>query len=390
MIRGNICFNCSPAGCAAFVRAWKERAKAEAASLVSAAAVAGARPAPKTVLLLGGSMGYGLASRAVSSYCYGATTVSVSFERSPDEKRQDTPGWHTTIAFDREADTDGIRAYSLNADAFSDATRDAVIALAREKGLSFDLVVYSLASPVRVDPKTGVMYRSALKPLGAPYQGLNVDVWNGSLSQASIEPANEAEAADTVKVMGGEDWKLWIDALSSAKLLSRGALTVAYSYIGPERTWPLYRSGTLGKAKEHLERTAKELTSSLRPIGGAAYVSVNKALVTRASAVIPTIPLYVSALYKVMKEKGVHEDCLDQILRLFRERLYGPKVVPVDEAGRVRIDDLELREDVQSETARVLGAVNSENVASLVDLEGFRRDFLQAHGFAMPGVDYAD
>ncbi|MCX7024303.1 MAG: trans-2-enoyl-CoA reductase family protein [Spirochaetes bacterium] len=388
MIRNNICMNCHPGGCAAFVRSWIGR-MAETAPSLASAAIAADRTPPKAVLVLGGSTGYGLASRVAAAWGFGASTVSVSFERVPDEKRPGTPGWYDTEAFDREAAAAGLVARSFNADAFADSTRETVIACAKELHLAFDLVVYSLASPVRIDPKTGTMYRSVLKPLGKPYSGINVDVWTGSLSTATIEPATPTEAEGTVKVMGGEDWRLWIDALRDASVLAKGAATVAYSYIGPEHSWPLYRSGTIGAAKEHLERTAAAIRASLSPLGGSAWVSVNKALVTRASSVIPIIPLYVSALYKVMKERGVHEDCLDQIVRLYRDRLYAAPPVPTDAAGRIRLDDLEMREDVQAETTRRLRAVDASNSGALIDLDGFRADFLQAHGFEVPGVDYS-
>ena len=339
--------------------------------------------------MLGGSTGYGLATRIVAAFCLGSDTVSVSFEREPSEKRAGTPGWHNNQAFEREAAAAGLKSWGLDADAFADSTRDAVIALAREKGLRFDLVVYSLASPVRTDPKTGRMYRSSIKPLGTPYEGLNLDLFSGKLTTATVQPATEEEAADTVKVMGGEDWELWIRALWDAEVLAPGVETLAYTYIGPEHSWPIYRSGALGRAKAHLEGTARKLDSLLKPEGGAAWAAVMKAVVTRASAVIPVIPLYVSTLFKVMKEKGVHEDCLDQGLRLFRDRLLR-KSVPTDSEKRIRLDDLEMGPDVQAETIRRMKTVTEENAETVTDAEGFRTDFLQAHGFAVPGVEYGD
>ena len=385
MIRNSICINAYGPGCEALTEQWIRRALSDRAKVEAAARVSGKKY--RSALVLGGSTGYGLASRIVAAFCLGTDTVSVSFEREPGDKRAGTPGWHNNLAFDRAAAKAGLRSWGLDADAFADSTRDAVIALARAKGLIFDLVVYSLASPVRTDPRTGQMYRSVIKPLGAPYDGLNLDVFSGKLTVVTVQPATEEEAEHTVKVMGGEDWELWIRSLRSSGVLAPSAETLAYTYIGPEHSWPIYRSGALGRAKAHLETTAKTLDSLLKPGGGAAWAAVMKAVVTRASAVIPVIPLYVSTLFKVMKEKGVHEDCLDQGLRLFRDRILA-KNVPTDAESRIRLDDLEMRSDVQAETIRRLSTVTEENVETVTDAEGFRTDFLQAHGFAVPGVEY--
>lgn len=387
MIRNNICMNAHGPGCEALVDQWIDRALAGRSALQAASSDSGKRF--KTVLVLGGSTGYGLASRIVAGFCLGATVVSVSYEKAPGEKRSGTPGWYNNQAFDRAAGKAGFPSYALDADAFADSTRDAIVALARERGLTFDLVVYSLASPVRTDPKTGQMYRSVIKPLAVPYEGLNLDVFSGKLSTVTVQPATEEEAEQTVKVMGGEDWELWIRALRAAGVLSAGASTLAYTYIGPEHSWPIYRSGALGRAKAHLEATARRLDDLLKPTGGAAWAAVMKAVVTRASAVIPVIPLYVAALFRVMKRLGVHEDCLDQGLRLFRERLL-VKPVPTDEEGRIRLDDLEMEGAVQTETSRLLKTVTEENALTVTDTEGFRTDFLQAHGFAVPGIEYGD
>lgn len=387
MIRNNICMNAYGPGCEALTEAWIARAIKEKASIETAAKASGKKF--RTVLVLGGSTGYGLSSRIVAAFCLGADTVSVSFEREPGEKRAGTPGWYNNRAFDRAAAKAGLQSWGLDADAFADSTRDAVISLARGKGLIFDLVVYSLASPVRTDPKTGRMYRSVIKPLDRPYDGLNLDVFSGKLTTATVQPATAEEAEQTVKVMGGEDWELWIRALRNTGVLAPNAETLAYTYIGPEHSWPIYRSGALGKAKAHLEATARTLDSLLKPGGGSAWAAVMKAVVTRASAVIPVIPLYVSTLFKVMKEKGIHEDCLDQGLRLFRDRLLRNDV-PTDSERRIRLDDLEMRPDVQAETTRRMSTVTEENAETVTDAEGFRTDFLQAHGFAVPGVDYED
>ncbi len=387
MIRNNICMNAYGPGCEALTESWIARALEGKAAVESASKASGKKY--RSVLVLGGSTGYGLASRIVAAFCLGADTVSVSFEREPGDKRAGTPGWYNNRAFDRAAAKAGLRSWGLDADAFADSTRDAVIALARKEGLLFDLVVYSLASPVRTDPKTGQMYRSVIKPLDRPYEGQNLDVFSGRLTTATVQPATEEEAEHTVKVMGGEDWELWIRALRSSGVLAPDAETLAYTYIGPEHSWPIYRSGALGRAKAHLEATARSLDILLKVGGGAAWAAVMKAVVTRASAVIPVIPLYVSTLFKVMKEKGTHEDCLDQGLRLFRDRLLRTDV-PTDTERRIRLDDLEMDPEVQAETSRRMRTVTEANAEAVTDAEGFRTDFLQAHGFAVPGVDYGD
>lgn len=387
MIRNNICMNAHGPGCEALTEAWIARALQGKAAVESAAKSSGKKY--RSVLVLGGSTGYGLASRIAAAFCLGADTVSVSFEREPNDKHAGTPGWYNNRAFDRAAAKAGLRSWGLDADAFADSTRDAVAELARKEGLLFDLVVYSLASPVRTDPKTGRMYRSVIKPLDRPYEGPNLDVFSGRLTTATVQPATEEEAEHTVKVMGGEDWELWIRALQAEGVLAPNAETLAYTYIGSELSWPIYRSGAMGRAKAHLEATARSLDALLKAGGGSAWAAVMKAVVTRASAVIPVIPLYVSTLFKVMKEKGTHEDCLDQGLRLFRDRLLR-KDVPTDPEHRIRLDDLEMDPEVQAETSRRMRTVTEANAEVVTDAEGFRTDFLQAHGFAVPGVDYGD
>jgi enoyl-[acyl-carrier protein] reductase / trans-2-enoyl-CoA reductase (NAD+) len=387
MIRSMICINAHPAGCEAMVGDWVERA-IEARSSVAQAAKASGKPLPKAVLVLGCSTGYGLASRVTAAFSAGAKTIGVSLEREPSDKKPGSPGWYDNRAFDRQAAANGLYSATFNMDAFSDEARAEVIRRARLDGLEFDQVIYSLASPVRTDPKTGVMHKSSLKPLSKPFSGISVDAFTGEIKTVSIEPATEDDAAETVKVMGGEDWELWIRALADAGVLARGCVTLAYSYIGSEHSWPIYRYGTIGRAKEHLERTAPALNSILKDLGGKAYVSVNKALVTRASAVIPVIPLYVAALFKTMKGMGLHEDCLDQIFRLYRERLLASGLPAVDEEGRIRLDDWEMRFDVQEETTRRMREAQEGKLEEATDMEGFRRDFLQAHGFDLPGVDY--
>ena len=337
---------------------------------------------PKSVLVLGCSGGYGLAARVVAAFGAGAQTLGVSFERPPTVKRRGTPGWYNNLAFDTAAAEAELFADTLVADAFLDETRQTVIARARERHLPpFDLVIYSLAAPQRTDPATGITYRSAIKPIGQALQGLTLDVASSTLSAVTIDPATPEEIEGTVKVMGGEDWLLWIRALKDAGLLAEGARTVAFSYIGPASTYAIYRSGTLGKAKEHLEATASEIARLLEPLRGQAHVAVCKALITRASSVIPIMSVYVCAMYKVMKAKGLHEGCLEQMVRLFRDRLYAGGAVPVDEKGRIRVDDWELRPDVQAEIADVLSRVTQENLAELTDTEGSRRDLMALYGF---------
>ncbi len=343
---------------------------------------------PKRVLIIGGSTGYGLATRIASAFGGGAGTLSVSFEREPTERKPASPGWYSNKYFDEEAGAIGLTAESLNADAFSHETRRVVIQRIKELFGQVDLVVYSIASPMRKDPDTGVTYRSVLKPVGKVYRAKSVDFIKGTVEEASINPAEGDEEAQTVKVMGGEDWELWIDALMEAGVLADGTKTVAYSYIGPEVTYDVYRAGTIGAAKEHLEKTAKELNTRLSSMDGEAFVSVNKALVTRASSVIPVVPLYISLIFKIMKEKGIHEGCIEQMYRMLASRVYGADGTVRDSEGLVRLDDWEMRDDVQDEVRSLWGAVNRNNLKSLTDIEGYRSDFMQLHGFEWDDVDY--
>lgn len=379
-IRGGVCMNAHPAGCAGEVQLQKE--------IVDREEFTG--DGPQTVLVIGGSTGYGLASRLTAAFGYGAETIGISYEKEASGKRPATPGWYNTRAFDLLARKAGLESRSFNTDAFAHATRDRIAELLRDKGKKVDLLVYSLASGVRPDPDTGQLYRSTLKPVGKVYTTKSVDFMKDTISNVSIEPATEEEIEATVKVMGGEDWQLWIDHLQEQGLLADRFKTVAFSYIGPEVTHPIYRSGTIGRAKEHLEKTARQMHSRFSANGGGAYVSINKAVVTRASAVIPAVPLYISLLFKVMKQKELHEGCIEQMIRLFRERLYTTEAVPVDADQLIRIDDWEMRDDVQKEVAARWETVTEENLADLADLEGFRSDFLRIHGFDVPGIDYED
>jgi enoyl-[acyl-carrier protein] reductase / trans-2-enoyl-CoA reductase (NAD+) len=382
MVRNNICLNAHPLGCARETERQIEYIKAKASAYKRL-------KGPRAVLVIGCSTGYGLASRIAAGFGFGAATVGVSFERSPSATSTGTPGWHNNRAFDAAADAAGLRSRSIDGDAFSKEIKAQVIQAARDLGLSFDLVVYSLASPLRTDPETGEMYRSVIKPIGGPYRGRNVDVFTKELSFVEVQSATDAEVAATVKVMGGEDWELWMGALRDAGVLAPGAATVAYSYVGPELSWPIYRDGTIGAAKAHLEATAKRLSASTGG-GVKAYVSINKALVTRASAVIPVIPLYVSTLFKVMKERGIHEDCIAQIDRLYCDRLFrnGGSGIPVDAEGRIRVDELEMGASVQAEVNSRMAKINADNLEALADVEGFKLDFLRVHGFEVEGVDY--
>jgi len=369
---GGVCLTVNPKGCMASVRRWinEERGRPPLLS------------GPKSVLVLGCSGGYGLAARVVAAFGAGAQTLGVSFERPPTLKRRATPGWYNNLAFDAAAAEAELFSETLVADAFLDETRQAVIDRARERGIPhFDLVIYSLAAPQRTDPVTGVTHRSAIKPIGQPLSGQTMDVASGVLSDVTLTPATPEEIEGTVKVMGGEDWLLWARALKEAGLLADGVRMVALSYIGPSSTYAIYRSGTLGRAKEHLESTADEISRLLAPLNGRAQVSVQKALITRASSVIPIMSVYVCAMYRVMKAKGVHEGCLEQMDRLFRERLYAGGEVPVDEAGRIRLDDWELRADVQAEIEAILARVTPDNLAELGDTEGCRRELMALYGF---------
>jgi len=382
MVRSSICINAHPAGCKKEVENQIARTKTYFAHQSTA-------NAPRAVLVVGCSNGYGLASRITAAFGYRAATVGVSFEKAGSEKKWGTSGWYNNLAFDKAAQADNLLSITIDGDAFSDSIKAQVIQAAQAKGLHFDLVVYSLASPVRTDPDSGVMYQSVLKPFGEPFTGNTLDPFTGALTEISAEPATADEAAATVKVMGGEDWERWITKLHEADVLAQGCITVAYSYIGPEVTQALYRKGTIGKAKEHLEATARKLTADMGSYKGRAFVSVNKGLVTRASAVIPVIPLYLASLFKVMKAKGTHEGCIEQMNRLFKERLYTQDgVIPVDTESRIRVDDWELDESVQKEVSELMQTVTSENSEQLTDLAGYRHDFLAINGFDIAGIDY--
>ena len=395
MVRNNICLNSHPAGCAAVVMRQIEYARRHLGREAGT---------PRLALVIGCSTGYGLASRIAAAFGYGAATVGVSLEKPGSESKPGTPGFYNNLAFDREARKQGIISTTINADAFSNDVKaqaaGAIRWAAAEAGIppGADLIIYSLASPARTDPKTANQYRSVIKPIGQDFAGKTIDMNSGNIISAAVEAATDKEIADTVKVMGGEDWELWMDVLADEDVLSAKARALAYTYIGPELSWPIYKNGTIGRAKKDMERASVEINRKYTSAGAdkiaGAWVSVNKALVTRASAVIPIIPFYVSCLYRVMKEKGIHEGCIEQIVRLYRERLYTTEaladssMIPVDSEGRIRIDELELREDVQKETCARMEQANKDTLDSLADLAGFKHDFLEAHGFYVEGIDY--
>jgi len=378
-VRGFICTTAHPEGCAKNVQnqidyVTKRAKKADK---------------PKKVLVIGSSTGYGLASRIVAAFGYHAETIGVFFERPAAEKRTASAGWYNTIAFENAAKQAGVYAKSINGDAFANDIKEQTIDLIKQDWKDgVDLVVYSLASPRRTHPDTGIVYNSVLKTINKPFTNKNIDVFTGQINEITIEPASEQEISDTIAVMGGEDWAIWIEKLKADRVLANGFKTVAYDYIGPEITYPIYHHGTIGQAKAHVRKTANELNKFLTDIDGHAYVSVNKAVVTQASSAIPVVPLYISLLFKVMKEKNIHEGCIEQIWRLFTEKLYHGTIVPTDSDGLIRIDDLEMREDVQSEVTKLWKQVDNANILTISDLAGYRHEFHRLFGFEILDVTY--
>ena len=376
-MRGFICLTSHPTGCEQNVKNQIEYIKSK-----------GEIDGPKRVLVIGASTGFGLASRITSAFGCNAATIGVFFEKPPVEKRPGSPGFYNSAAFENEATKAGLYAKSINGDAFSKEVKQQVIDLIKTDLGQVDLIIYSLASPVRMHPETGVLHRSTLKPIGKTFTNKTVDFHTGNVTEVSIEPATQEDIENTVVVMGGEDWAMWINELKKANLLSNGATTIAYSYIGPSLTEAVYRKGTIGRAKDDLEATAFKITDSLKDINGKGYVSVNKALVTQASSAIPVIPLYISLLYKIMKEDGIHEGCIEQIQRLFNDRLYTGKEIPTDDKGRIRIDDWEMRDDVQERVAKLWLEATTETLPQIGDLAGYKQDFLNLFGFGFEGVNY--
>src|ERR1700733_4496848 len=375
-VRGFVCVTAHPAGCAAHVQEWIDHVKAKGP----------VANGPKKVLVIGASTGYGLASRITAAFGCGAATMGVFFEKSADTKRTATAGWYNSAAFEIAARKAGLYTKSFNGDAFSDDMRRQVCEAIKKDLGQDDCVIYSLASPRRTDPKTGEAYKSVLKPKGKPYTNKSIDFESNQVTSVTLESAQEEEIRQTIKVMGGEDWQLWIEALMKENLLAPNAVTVAYSYIGPDVTTPVYRNGTIGAAKDDLEATAHRLDERVKKMGGRALVSVNKALVTQSSSAIPFIPLYFVLLMKVMKAKGLHEECIHQIYRLFAQRLYIGRPlnqVPTDTSGRVRVDDHEMRADVQSEVGKLWEIVANENLNQIADVKGYNSDFLKLFGFGL-------
>ncbi len=375
-VKGFMCTTAHPEGCKATVKNQIEYIKS--------------KPKPETggykkVLVIGASMGYGLASRIAAAYAYGADTIGIIFDKQGKEKRTASAGWYNTAAFEEFAARDGLYAKSLNGDAYSQEIKDKTIELIKKDWGKADMVIYSIAAPRRKAPD-GVTYRSVLKTTDKEYTNKTIDLMTGKISSVTIPFATEEEINDTVKVMGGEDWELWIKALKDADVLEDNALTIAYSYIGPELTHPIYYNGTIGRAKAALYKSADNIDAAYPGIS--AYVSVNKALVTQSSSAIPIVPLYMSLLYKVMKEKGLHEGCIEQMYRLMCSRICAEGGVPVDEKRLIRLDDYEMKDEVQKEVARLWESVSEDNIKEVADIEGYWKEFYEIFGFGIEGVDY--
>lgn len=376
-IRGFICTTAHPDGCEANIR--------EQIDYIKNQPLLGDK-APKKVLVIGSSTGYGLSSRLVPAFAGGADTLGIFFEKPPTETKPASAGWYNTAAFETIAHEAGLYASSLNGDAFSNELKEQAIQRIKDDLGQVDLVIYSLASPRRQDPETGEVYRSVLKPIGNSYTNKTVNTDQQEVHDITIEPASEEEIAGTIKVMGGEDWELWMKALTEADVLADGCRTIAYSYIGPELTWPVYWDGTIGQAKTNLEECCERI-NALDGIASA-HVSVNKAVVTQASSAIPVVPLYIALLFKIMKAAGTHEDCTEQIYRLFSDQLYSENGPQTDDKDRIRIDDWEMRDEIQNAVSEVWDQVNTENLTSISDFEGYQKGFLKLFGFGIDGVDY--
>lgn len=378
--RGFICVNAHPEGC---------RVNVERQIAVAEQAPPARQGAPRNVLVIGASTGYGLASRIAAGWGYGARTLGVFFERPPDDNKTATAGYYNTVALSDRANRDGLFAAHINADAFSDACKREAIEIVRRELAPLELIIYSLASPKRTHPRTGIVHSSVLKPIGQAYSNRTIELDSEEVVDITLPPANEKEIADTVAVMGGEDWRIWIDALANEGLLAPGIRTLAYSYIGPEMTWPIYRDGTIGRAKGDLEQAARSLDAFLSPkFGGRALICVNKAVVTQASAAIPVVPLYISLLMKVMREKKLEEGPIDQMRRLFADFLVASGDPATDDAGRIRLDDREMHPDVQAEIARLWPQVTTDNLRALTDFLGYQKHFRNLFGFELEAVDY--
>jgi len=378
-VRGFVCVTSHPHGCAANIKKQIEVARANGK----------VDSGPKKVLVIGASTGYGLSSRIEAAFGCGAETFGIFFERPASNGRPASAGYYNAAAFEQEAKEAGLYAGSINGDAFSDELKAKAVERIKKEMGAVDLVIYSLASPRRTDPKTGETFKSCLKPIGSSFSSKTVDTDKDLVHEIGIEPADESDIHSTIKVMGGEDWEQWIDCLAENDLLAENFKTLAYSYVGPELTWPIYKNGTIGKAKEDLDRAASAIDEKFSGIGGKGYVAVNKAVVTQASSAIPVVPLYISILFKVMKEKGTHEGCIEQIARLFRDRLYSSGDVELGDDGRIHVDDLEMEPDVQAAVAEIWPSIESENLREQSDYDGYQSDFLKLFGFGVEGIDYS-
>jgi len=379
-VRGFICTSTHPVGCEQNVKEQIEITKNKAVI----------KDGPKRVLVIGSSSGYGLSSRITAAFGSGAATIGVFFEKPATEKKPGTAGWHNSAAFEKLAHEQGLYAKSLNGDAFSHDAKNKTIELIKEDLGQIDMVIYSLASPVRKLPDSGEVIRSVLKPIGETYTSTAVDTSKDKLFEASVEPANAEEIAATVTVMGGQDWELWVDALSEAGVLAEGCKTVAYSYIGTEITWPIYWDGALGEAKKDLDRAAHAIDDKMKAIKGQANIAVLKSVVTQASSAIPVMPLYIAMSFKKMRELGIHEGCIEQINRMFTDRLYKAdgSAAEVDDNNRLRLDDWELRDDVQDHCSAIWAQLTDDNLKELTDYVQYKEEFLKLFGFGVDGVDY--
>jgi enoyl-[acyl-carrier protein] reductase/trans-2-enoyl-CoA reductase (NAD+) len=380
-IKGFVCITSHPMGCMASV---KEQVA------IAQSAILDKEVSPKRVLVIGASTGYGLSSRIASAFSAGADTLGVYFERPPKNDKPASAGFYNSQAFNKLTEDLSSKHLDINGDAFSKECKLEVLQKSKEMGGAFDLVIYSLASPRRTDPESGQTYRACLKPIDAVYRNKSLDTDKEEVKEISIDPASIDEIESTRKVMGGEDWKLWTEFLLKENLLAKGCMNIAYSYIGPAVTQPIYRNGTIGKAKEDLEDTAADLTQQMKEAcEGSAYVSVNKAVVTQASSAIPVVPLYVSLLFKIMHSKGTHEGCIEQIVRMFRDRLYnGKSDVLVDDTNRIRLDDWEMDQDVQNEVMKAWATITTENLNQTTNFKEYQNEFLKLFGFGIEGVNY--
>ena len=377
-VRGFICITAHPEGCAAHVQEQIDFVRSQAPL----------RNGPRKVLVIGASTGYGLAARITAAFGGNAATVGVFFERPSTNGRCASAGWYNSAAFEKKARREGLYAKSINGDAFSKPVKERVIRVLKNELGPLDLVIYSLAAPRREHPETGLLHKSVLKPIGESFSGPTVDTDKGIIKDIYLPPASKQEIGDTVAVMGGEDWEMWMNRLGEAGLLGEGCRSVAFSYIGPKQTWPIYKRGTIGRAKHDLVKAAQRIDASLKTTGGRAFISVNKAVVTQASAAIPIVPLYISILFKIMKKKGLHEGCIEQLYRLYATQMYNDSVASLDQASQVRLDDWEMKPEVQNAVAMLWKQVTNENFQDITDYAGYKAEFLKLFGFGIPGVDY--